>query len=264
MLMPPRVVVTLASIPARLARIGPLLESLAAQERAPDVVYLRLCRLYRRWSLRLEPDDLPAALRARPGLIVRWDEDRGPFTKLAGTLIDETDPQTVIVTADDDRRLPPQWLGALAAAAAAHGDCAVTLRGRRLARDEQGRAVLRYGSSTLVIGPAQPQPVDICTGAMGTALRRCMLGGDLIEDWAAAVQACPGLFYSDDIWISGSLARRGVPRLAIPAPAALGRGNWRRNDFYLDRRQHRTAPLYEVNAARRHHDDALAFFAGAW
>lgn len=260
----PRVVVSLTTTPPRLRHLPALLETLERQTLRPDAVHLWLCRRYRRWEQGLSEDDAAAAVGGASGVDVRWGPDRGPFTKLAGTLALERDPETVIVTLDDDRRLPERWLEGLVGAIADEPRRAAVYRGRRLRRGPDGEPVLDYRASRIILCPPAATAVDLVTGAMGAAYPRSVLGEgeEMVEAWERVVAgSCPDMFYVDDMWLSGWLARCGVPRAAVPLPGGLvGRPMWRR-DRFVNRRAHRCAPLFRVNRRGPHNDAALRYFA---
>lgn len=234
-----RCVVSLTSIPSRVGDIGPTIDSLLSQTRKPDNIYVWLPRAYTR--AKGSVGTLPKVLQR---VDVRQCTDHGPFTKLRPALEAETAPDTLIVTADDDRIYLESWLKKLERFADRFPAAALGYRGRTLRPGS-----LRYRDSTLVTrSSGAPVPVDIITGTSGAAYRRGLFGDAIFENTRH-----PAAFYNDDLWVCGNLARRGVPRLVIPGPAERNRD-----------RIARTESLWAMNKDGAHNDALLKLFSGAF
>lgn len=199
---PERVVVTLTTVPGRLPRLRPVLRSLLDQSWPPDRVLLALPS----HSLRTgRPYPPPPPLPA--GVDVLRCEDHGPATKVLPALAHERD--AVLVVVDDDVIYPVHFLRDLLTAHRAHPRCAIGLRGWRLEPAVHPRD-LRH-----VFGQAlrEPAPVDVLLGTWGYLIPPGALD-DAVHDysgWPSELRWC------DDIWISGHLCLRGIPRMVIPS-----------------------------------------------
>jgi len=188
--------IALTSIPPRLPRLGPVLESLLAQRPAPARVILCLPRVWRRFpGAAPELPCLPAGVET-----LRLDDDLGPACKALGPAPLLAGQIERLIYCDDDWLMPPGWAAALLAARGA-GE-AVAASGfsmARLKRETQNR----------------PGFVDIAQGFSGVLVDPAWLCGAGL----APPQAARAV---DDIWLSGQLARQGVPiRLAPRARAGL-------------------------------------------
>jgi len=97
----PPLIVSLTTIPERIHKVHLCIESLLRQTIKPD--YLML------W-ISIPEDKIPEKLdRLRKrGLQIRLCKDIGPYTKIIYTL--RENPQSIIVTADDDHFYPKDWL----------------------------------------------------------------------------------------------------------------------------------------------------------
>jgi hypothetical protein len=73
--------------------------------------------------------------------------------------------------------------------------------------------------------------------------------------WAAV--ASTGAKYMDDVWISGHLSRKGVPRFAVPMDKDEPRARWSGGDGP-------TLEKVEGQGRRQMNDAALKTFRGAW
>jgi hypothetical protein len=99
---PANIVVSLTTTPDRINKIQPVLKSLYRQSIKPDRIYLNIPRD--------NNDDekyiIPAWLKTDPKVIVNRTKDYGPAIKLIGTLEKEHDPDTIIITVDDNHIYP--------------------------------------------------------------------------------------------------------------------------------------------------------------
>lgn len=187
--------VALTSIPPRLPRLGPVLASLLAQAPAPERVLLCLPRDWARFPG-------PAALPALPeGVeVIRAERDFGPATKAIASSRVLAGSFDRLIYCDDDWLMPPGWAAGL------------------LAERHPGEAVAASGWSVNRLkrtGAAGPGYVDIAQGFSGVLIDPQWLAG---EDIAPPPEA----WATDDIWLSGQLARRGIPiRLAKDARAGM-------------------------------------------
>ena len=87
-----RVVVSMTTLPSRIGRIKPMVDSIARQSRTPDLWLLHAPLVC------LKEDsayDLPDWL---PMIVAQGGVDYGSATKLIPTLRSETDPDTLIIT----------------------------------------------------------------------------------------------------------------------------------------------------------------------
>ena len=190
--------IALTSIPPRLHRLQPVLQSLLAQDPAPERVLLCLPHRWTRFAA-------PAALPAMPDTIevVRSDTDFGPATKaiVAARLL--AGKMSRLIYCDDDWIYPPGWASALLAtqrpgeAVAATGfDIARLKRQSHRTGQDDGLTDIAQGYSGVLIDPVW------------------LAGPEIVPP--------PDAMTVDDIWLSGQLARQRVPvRLAPTARAGL-------------------------------------------
>lgn len=205
-----RVVVSLSTIPSRVDRLGEVVMRLLSQTRVPDRIYINLPVVSRRQGVKYP--DVPASCR-HPLVMINRCDDLGPLTKLAPTLRHETLPDTLIITVDDDIAYQNTRIQDLVDAATRRPDAAIGGTGFIL-----GEWWRFYGT---VKTPEQDTPVDVIEGYSACAYRRRFFGATI----SPPIDAPPSLFYHDDILISGSLARLGVPRIVHSAPRVSTLGN---------------------------------------
>ena len=181
--------ISLTSIPPRFDRLGPVLDSLLRQDPAPARVLLCLPRRYRRFPAKIDPPALP------DGVEIIWTEtDLGPATKALAAARALRGSVGKLIYCDDDWLMPRGWASAL-----------LTAQTPREAVAATGYSVSRLGR----VSDTRPPYTDIAQGFSGVLVDPVWL-------------ACPALdppepaWSVDDIWLSGQLARQGIPIRLLP------------------------------------------------
>ncbi|MBA3911283.1 MAG: hypothetical protein C0524_15775 [Rhodobacter sp.] len=228
-----RNIICLSTIPPRFATVGQTLVTLVRQKSRPEAVELYIPQSYRRfpgWGGGLP--DVPDGVR-----IVRVDEDFGPATKVLPAARAYRGQEVELLFADDDHCYSPDWAQRFLNVRKAHPEAAVCAAASSVAymgRDWRAdaplpRAVmaperrkqfgywLRKFLATARRGdPGKPRLeekfrkldrsgyVDAAMANAGVAVRP-----DFFDE--AAYTIPPILWAVDDVWLSGHLARRGIP-----------------------------------------------------
>jgi len=228
-----RHVITLTSIPPRFHAIGPALKALLAQTSRPEAVELYIPRSYRRfpqWSGSLP--DVPEGVR-----IVRVEEDLGPATKILPAARSYRGQDIELLYVDDDRFLERDWAQtsldlrkrfpgtAICAASFPVSNCGfdwvaphplprsiqrsvdqihwfnllTKLREGLLPRYFSGEKLTRWLQIVETSGYT-----DVAEGLAGVMVRP-----EFFDD--SAFDIPPVLWSVDDVWLSGHLARKGIP-----------------------------------------------------
>src|SRR5262249_26816433 len=103
----PRIVISLTTTPSRLPTLQEMLGPLLLQTAPCDAILVQIPDRLRRTG---ESYAIPEWLAAMPGGEIHRCTDFGPATKLLGALECETDPDSLIITVDDDVRSPPSMV----------------------------------------------------------------------------------------------------------------------------------------------------------
>lgn len=198
---PERIVVSLTTIPSRAAHLAPVLRSLLDQTEPADRILLALPRQ----SLNGQPYPAPETLGLPAGVDILRCEDIGPATKLVPAL--RAEPDALVVVVDDDVIYPEGFIAALLAEHRRRPNAAIGLRGVVL------RPGIRFAdlAHVMATGIAQTMPVDVLFGTWGYLLP----AGAIAPEIGDFTDAPPGVRFVDDVWISGHLARAGVPRWVV-------------------------------------------------
>ena len=181
------VIVSITSLPSRLARIRPCLESLLGGSRVPDKILLALPPFSaREHAPYVLPDFLKDDEFCRQIVeVVSTDRDWGPGTKLLGVL-DVIPQPCYLVLADDDVRYKPDFLRGLVDAQACDRSSSFSYFTQRVPG-------LSYGQGVDGFGIWSPN-----------------ISG--IRSFAETHVDGTNLFFHDDLWISFFLtAKKGVP-----------------------------------------------------
>lgn len=200
-------IVSLTTIPSRLGKIYPALKSIMDQTVIPRRIYLAVPP----FSIREQKAyKIPQLLLNNPAIrIIYAQKDWGPATKLIPALLhSETRPDDIILAVDDDNIYPMEFLETFWQYSRELPDAAFSLRGAPMSR------TLRWGDCHAFKGTAiyQPASVEVITGCGGIMVKPKFFDAAFFDYGNAPAQA----FFVDDIWISGNLARRNIPRYVIP------------------------------------------------
>jgi hypothetical protein len=228
-----RHVISLTTIPPRFGLIGPTLRSLLAQRLRPEAIELWIPRAYRRfpqWGGALP--DLPEGVT-----LMRTETDLGPATKILPAARAYRGQEIDLVYLDDDHIYGRDWTRTALDLRRAHPAAVICGAGLSITRyygyvhaeEPKPRAVpapramlqprftLRWLMRTAGFGPDLERAyrlsyrrfdrsgyIDVAEGFGGVVVRPGFL-----DD--AAFDIPPVVWAVDDIWLSGTYTRLGVP-----------------------------------------------------
>jgi hypothetical protein len=235
-----RVVVSLTTIPARSGSLSPVLRSLIDQSEPADRILLALPHV----SGKGEPYPDPGKLGLPDGVEILRCQDQGPATKFLPAL--DAEPDAVLIVVDDDVIYPRGFIETLLREHRLRPGAALGFRGVRLERGVPFAAL----DHLLTTGIAETVPVDVVFGTWGYLLPPRVLGR-AVHDFSGAPAA---VRFVDDVWISGHLARAGVPRFVVRS-AELPIETWA---------SFRQALTQGVNRSGENDETALKHFAKDW
>jgi hypothetical protein len=199
-MLSPKVVFSLTTLPSRINRIGPVINSIKNQTLKPDCIYLNVSH----------GTVVPDFLKGDSAITINFCKDIGPATKLLITLEKETDPETIVITFDDDIYYSSGIAQRLVDSTKNYPNSAIGFNGWNVA------PVLDHGFvDSEFIGPLDhnlPKKVDILEGYKSVLYVRKFFDQAIFDYNQAPKEA----FYVDDVWFSGHLAKRGIDRIVIP------------------------------------------------
>lgn len=192
-----RVVVSLTTMPGRIAGLKRVIPSLLNQTRPPDEIILNLpMRCARTDDEYVIPNWLAGQVT-----INRVERDYGPATKLLPTLELERDPETRIITVDDDILYFEKSIEKL------------------LEVKDEGVVGLMGTITNIIKGnhfvhsencPVGGHGVDLLGGYRGICYRRGLIEDDIFDDFDAICELMGGLLLDDDSFFSNYFSKKKV------------------------------------------------------
>jgi len=242
-----RLVVSFTTIPSRIDRIRPMVDSILAQTVKPDRLVLWLPTRCGKENVEYV---IPNWMRSLSFEIANCGCDYGPATKLIPSLLSEPSPETRIVTLDDDVAYEKHALEELSLSSIGYPDRALGFMGCT-----SGPTYVHAESVTGFVD------VDVLGGYRGVIYRRALFDGSIFRDLATLMEN--GLFVCDDQLISWNLLRRSIARTVIKTAypgeggslnfrfLGLGSGIYEGDKHLATESIERLKALYDENGWRR-------------
>ncbi len=210
-----RVVGTLTTLPDRYELLYSTLEGLANQSHKLDVIYVTIPKIAKR--LNVVYPEIPQKIKDL-ATIIYIDDDYGPITKIYGALITEHDPDTVIISFDDDVYYPSNHVASLLKYNDGHCVCGTgALISRGLFFLSIHSSLAPFKKWNPLIGPNigyDGRAVDLIFGVAGVLYRRSFFPtSDLLEQELIRHTQDPNVFLNDDVLISAYLSSRNIKRM---------------------------------------------------
>lgn len=203
-----RVVVVMTTIPRRIDRIEPAVDSMLRQTWPIQALYLSVPHVSTRTG---EVYTLPEWLQRKEGVQIKRCDDMGPGTHLLNGLRLVEDPWALIVVVDDDHIYAPDLVEVLVRSALAHPGSAVAAQGFL---SVPGLKITKDMPRYLHDQGFEAGPVLV--SYLGVIYQRGFFD-DSVFDYSNVSAKC---VYQDDMWFSAHLAKKGIKRNVIGA--ALG------------------------------------------
>lgn len=243
-----RVIVSLSTLPDRIANLGPTLQCLIRQTRPPDEIVIAIPPA----SVRQQTAySIPTFLRELPLVrILHCERDWGPATKFIPSIQEElaaSRPETLVVVVDDDRIYPRDAIETFLHYQTSLPNAALCFRGAAMPRSFDWREAKMLHGHNL----RRPGRVAVITGC-GSYLVQPKFFDASLWDYSGAP---PAAFYMDDIWISGCLDRASVKKYVVPCSAKLR----------SVKAQTATMNLHDVpNGRQPNNNQVIEFFRERW
>jgi FkbM family methyltransferase len=190
----------MTTLPERINKILPILESIFSQTIKPDLIQINVPKKYIRSKA---PIVIPDFLKQN-GIFVNRCHDLGPATKLLPTLKSGYDPDDIIITIDDDVIYHEGMIEKFLIKTKQYPDSVLCYRGRKLGKSYNESILYRCNE---INGDVD---VDLVTGTWGVLYKPRFFNESIFEE-----QKNPKIFLTDDILISGHLAKYNINRKTI-------------------------------------------------
>lgn len=193
---PKRVVVSLTTLETRIENLQDTIQSILDNTMLPDRIYLNIHK-----DIDIPPELLKFLQEQKIIIIIPLEIDYGPVTKLYPTLLHETDPETIIITIDDDIIYHPNTIKHLLNASYNYPDTCICVSGWNY---------INLGLFHIpIINPSKNEvvKVSILQGYNGVLYKRKFFSDLAILEKNMNVKECKT---TDDILISNSLTQSGI------------------------------------------------------
>jgi len=214
----PRVVATYTTIPSRYDVLKRSIESMREQTHKLDAIYLTIPKRAARLNKEYPPipEDLAALCT-----VIQIDTDYGPLTKIYGALISETDPNTVIISCDDDVFFVPNHVEIMLKYHKNYPKSAICGTGALIGRGLLFISIVstvspfhKWSAFTGFNVNKNGRCVDLIFGVAGVLYTRGMFPPNdlLYEEIFQYSLRDDSIFHNDDVLISGYLSKNGIER----------------------------------------------------
>jgi hypothetical protein len=230
-----QVIVSLTSIPSRIDHIKPVINSILDQNVKVDKIVINLPKKYRRFEKELT---IPDFIKNCQNIHVdRINKDYGPITKLLPTLAREKD-DTKIIYVDDDMIYGKDFVETMIAYSDEHPNNAICNHAWSVKRfldhnkydSKDGRKDVAEGFAAVLVKPKF-----------------------FTEDIYNILEAPESAFFSDDIWISGHLAKNGIEIIVT-----------KYNKYYNTLLIRKDSLLYGPNKDNKNTKEMIRYFGDYW
>lgn len=172
--------ISLTTTPSRIGKIKPTIDSFLNQSLKPSGIILNIPKLSFKGEQYVIPDWLIEYDKTTILTINKVDKDYGPGTKLYGSLNVITNPNAIIIIADDDIVHSHDWFENIVSYC-----------------ERDNSTVYTYVKWNF-------HGIDVAQGYMGFGIRRYMITDDILDFPDISCQR------GDDLWISMHLHNKGI------------------------------------------------------
>lgn len=215
---PPRVVASYTTLPSRYSVLLRSIQTLKKQTHKLDAIYLTLPLRAKRLNKEYPP--LPDELAALC-TVVRSDVDYGPLTKVYGALMTETNPDTIIISCDDDVFFEPHHVETLIKHHRTHPKSAICGTGALIGKGLPFISIVStvrpfdgWSGFTGFDVDQRGRRVDLIFGVASVLYTRGMfpVTEALYDELFKFSLQDDSIFHNDDVLISGYLSKQGIER----------------------------------------------------
>lgn len=217
-----RVVATLTSVPGREDILLETCKSIANQTIKPDAIYLTIPTHYKRMNKTY--GEIPEEIK-KLCTVIRSKEDYGPITKIFGGIIMENDPETIIISCDDDVKYPPSTFEELLTKSKLHPDACICGSGMLVNRGLFMCSMYTnidlfqpYNGLFGFIPPKDGRKVDLIFGTSGVLYKRKFFPSfqETLDKMFKIAFVDNSIFCNDDVLISSFMQLRKIERWTFP------------------------------------------------
>jgi hypothetical protein len=187
--------------PKRIVHIEPLLSCITNQTIKPKQIILNLPYVFKRTNT--EFDKIPDFIENNPLVRINRCEDIGPSTKILPTATLFSDPETIIISVDDDIEYRSNFIETLLKYSKKHPDAVIT-----------GQSFMRIPPPDDVVDKTAIY-AEMVEGYSAVLYKKKFLDFIRIEDLVKYPKFC---YMADDFILSNFLRKHGIPIIVTDEP----------------------------------------------
>jgi GT2 family glycosyltransferase len=215
-----RLVASLTTIPSRYELLYKTILNIKQQTYQPDTIYVTIPKKSKRFNIEYPP--LPKKITELVE-IATSDVDYGPICKIYGALKHESDPDTLIITLDDDIEYPPNYIEELMKYQIKYPDGAISPGGYFMNKGLlfslfiTNMYPLRFLTKHFTyISNKECRDVDILYGTCCIIYKRSFFAShEKLYDELYKYTEDEDIFKNDDVLLAGYLSKNNIKRRVI-------------------------------------------------
>jgi hypothetical protein len=217
------VIISLTTSPKRISQIQPTLDRIMEQTVLPDAIVLNLPHVFKRNGETF--GDLPEFITTNPLIKINRCEDIGPATKILPTARLYSDPETKIISIDDDTLYTHNMIETFLKYSSMFPETVIT--GSYDSHSPNGEHTLKCAPPKNIKEEDLPPNThfsEFLEGYCGVLYKKKFLDTirlDLTDEYI--LQLPKYCFQSDDFVLSNSLVKNGIPIFVIGQSEVLDR-----------------------------------------
>jgi len=208
-------IVSFTTIPSRIENINKTIDSIQNQTIKPDIMYVCIPYKCRRQEKKeyIIPEFIKEYINVK---IIRTKYDYGPSMKLLPVLEHEKDPESIIITIDDDHIYSKEFIKTLINYSKIYPDSALGFNGWNV-KPLINRKKYEFINKTM----SEPTGADVLEGYGGVLYKRKFFNEEIFR-----YEGFPEIAFNvDDVWISAHLAKNNIKRIVLPGVYCKGHGS---------------------------------------
>lgn len=186
-----KVIVSLSTSPKRISKIEPVINNMLEQTLVPDVIVLNLPIIFKRNNSKFTLP-LPTFIKDNSKILVNFVDDIGPITKVLPTVKLYSDPETIIISIDDDIIYPKNRI------------------------QELVETAVKYPNA--VVSSSEVLKEEFVEGWRGVLYRQKHLVNFPVRDIKDFPRQC---YLGDDLIISNYLKKNNIPVIYVPSKVPI-------------------------------------------
>jgi len=220
-----RIIGTITTVPDRVKYLNETIKRIMNQTRPLDKLYINMPYVSSK-GIKYDITELDLSdVKYFERILVNRCQDIGPLTKLLSTLYKETDPETLIITFDDDIFVDDKIVEIYQKYTIKHPESVMALGGMSFGKSKFvkliykrfPKGVIPFIFSSIYFNNKKDVEVDHILGTTTCCYKRKLLDPEkfIIENYDLDKELKKCFFMHDDHWISYVLEKQGIKKIIV-------------------------------------------------